>query len=244
MTKNKLSIITSTYEAENYITCLIKSLKINELYIHEWIVIDNFSTDSTISIIKKFNFNFKLRIIKKKSSIYEAFNEGIKLLSSKFYMILGADDYLLDNGISIFFKNYKLKSDIFLYVLPTLINGKIVNKKYDNLSIFGASHLVNSHSAGLIINKLTHDKVGFYSTKYFFASDSDFIIKIFKKKLNIKRIKIPIGCFGTSGSTNKNNNLIKILIENYKIMLNNDFSLITQTIILILRFIKNSYRLF
>ena len=66
MIKNKLSIITSTYEAENYIFRLIKSLKINELYIHEWIVIDNFSTDSTISIIKKFNFNFKLRIIKKK----------------------------------------------------------------------------------------------------------------------------------------------------------------------------------
>ena len=242
MIDNKISIITSTYQAEKHISKLIKSLIYNEKHIHEWIIIDNISTDLTIPIIKKNKFKFKINIIKKRTSIYEAFNEGIKSLTSDFYMIFGADDSLLNDGIKNFFNITSLKSDISLYILPTFINGKVVNKKSKKKSILGASHLINSHSAGLIINKIVHEQVGLYSTEYDFASDSDFIIKIFKRNMNIERVSIPVGCFGVSGSSNKNINLKKILIENYLIMIRNNFSIFNQSIILILRFVKNFLR--
>ena len=101
---HKISIITATYQAESKISNLILSLKKNEKFIHEWIIVDNFSTDSTLKIIKNHDFKFITKLIIKKTTIYEAFNEGLKNLTSNFYMILGSDDWLLDNGLNNFFK--------------------------------------------------------------------------------------------------------------------------------------------
>lgn len=240
---HKISIITATYQAESKISNLILSLKKNEKFIHEWIIVDNFSTDSTLKIIKNHDFKFITKLIIKKTTIYEAFNEGLKNLTSNFYMILGSDDWLLDNGLNNFFKNVKLHNEIMLYILPTIMNGKIINKKIKNNSILGAHHLVNSHSAGLIINLISHQKVGYYSNDYFYASDSDFIIKVFKNKLKILRPNIIVGCFGIDGSTNNKKNIYKLLFENYKVMIRNNFSYIIQTFLLIIRILKNSYKL-
>ena len=63
----------------------------------EHIIVDGGSNDKTLEIVKK--HKVKKIIIKKKSSIYEAINLGIKNAIGDYILILNSDDILNSNFI-------------------------------------------------------------------------------------------------------------------------------------------------
>ena len=73
----KISIITPTFNSQKTINENINSVLIQSYKNWEQIIIDNLSTDNTLSIIKKFN-NDKIKIISEKDKgIFDAINKGI-----------------------------------------------------------------------------------------------------------------------------------------------------------------------
>jgi glycosyltransferase involved in cell wall biosynthesis len=63
----------------------------------EHVIVDAGSTDDTFTIIKKHKIKKKI-IIKKKSTIYEGINLGIKNSTGNYILILNSDDILYNKN--------------------------------------------------------------------------------------------------------------------------------------------------
>ena len=99
-----ISIITPTFNSSNTITKNIQSVIAQSFKEFEHIIVDNASTDDTItkieSLYKEFGLFEKLKIISKKDNgISDAFNKGIQASKGEIIAILNGDDEYFDNSI-------------------------------------------------------------------------------------------------------------------------------------------------
>ena len=133
-------------------------------------------------------------------------------------------------------QNKILDYEAEVFVFDVFINKNIRKGFRPKLAWLGASKVINSHSAGLIICKKVHNKIGFYSNIFELCSDSDFIIKCLKSNVKFKYVSILLGIFSVKGKSNKN--YLKSIDENFRLMVNNNFSYSLQLVLLILRKIK------
>ena len=89
-----VSIIVLTHNGENYIKNLFKYIRENTLYPNfEIIVVDNASSDNTLSFLQKNIYNFKLKIIRNydNKSFSIANNEAVNLAEGEFLLFLNND---------------------------------------------------------------------------------------------------------------------------------------------------------
>ena len=99
----KVSIVVPCYNSEKWIEQCITSALNQDYENIEVIFVDNESTDSSVEIIKKIKSD-KL-ILSSAPNIYphcwdEGREEGIRLSTGDYVLIMGSDDYLEDNFIS------------------------------------------------------------------------------------------------------------------------------------------------
>ena len=88
----KISIITVCLNSEDTILDTLNSVLTQNYKNIEHIIIDGGSTDRTIYFLKKYNFKNKKIIFKKKCSLYNSINLGIKLATGDIISILHSDD--------------------------------------------------------------------------------------------------------------------------------------------------------
>jgi glycosyltransferase involved in cell wall biosynthesis len=95
----KISIITASYNSENFIESCINSI-INQSYKNiEFIVIDGLSTDNTLKIIKKYSKHISVIISEPDLGIYDAMNKGIKIAKGEIIGFLHSDDLYANNSV-------------------------------------------------------------------------------------------------------------------------------------------------
>lgn len=94
---NKVSIIIPVFNGEKYIKKCLDSLNNQDYQNIEIIVIDDGSTDNTISIVKKYSNVTLFRQANKGANC--ARNKGVELSSGSYIKFLDADDYLAKNAI-------------------------------------------------------------------------------------------------------------------------------------------------
>jgi glycosyltransferase involved in cell wall biosynthesis len=142
MNKEKISILITNFNKEKFIEeCILSCLNQNYNNL-EIIIVDNSSTDRSMSIIKK--YSNKLFIVKKKrDSLWSPKNqidsliEAFKKSTGNLILLLDGDDYFLPNKVShiknIFLKNNNL--DVVFDVPSILANNKFtrlkIKKKYN-----------------------------------------------------------------------------------------------------------------
>ena len=110
-----LSIVTVTFNAEILIEKTIKSLlgQLNEEV--EYIIVDGFSTDKTLEIIRKYEERIDKFISEKDLGIYDAMNKGINLSSGEYIFFLNAGDILNCDVINKILELLKKRKIDFLY---------------------------------------------------------------------------------------------------------------------------------
>ena len=238
------SIITATYNAAEHIGILADSLRIQNDKNYEWIIIDGGSTDGTVNTIHRCaeGLNYKL-ISEKDFGIYDAFNKGIKLAATKYYMVLGADDYLLPGVSQLSNEKIRNEQDFDLCVSSVLINGATVPARWvPKKGYLGAHQIVNSHSVGMLINKELHEKVGYYSLKYLQCADALFIKSLASvAELRVVLNMIPIGCFAIGGVSTVN--VARGLCEGFLIQLETEKTKVIQCIFFLARIFKNFHKI-
>ena len=207
----KISIITVCFNSADTIADTINSVNSQSYKSIEHIFVDGGSADQTIKILKK-NPNKKKKIfIKKKSSIYEAMNFGIKKSTGEIIHILNSDDIFQSNliiekimriirknpkhniflGNVIFFSQNNYNRVKRLY--PSNIK-KVSNLKYGDMP---------PHPASFVRRKV-YDNYGLYDQNYNIASDFDFFYKnLFIKKMKYKILKYNVIRMRTGGASNK-----------------------------------------
>lgn len=90
----KISIVTPTYNSEQYLEECILSIKNQGYDNYEHIIIDGGSTDDTIGIIKKYEGTYPMKWISEEDNgMYDAINKGFQLASGDIYAWLNSDDF-------------------------------------------------------------------------------------------------------------------------------------------------------
>ena len=188
MERKKISVLMTCFNASKYIELSIKSI-INQKYKNwELIIVDDFSHDNSVEIIKKINSR-KIRLYKLKKHIgrTESLNFGLKKIKSNYVAILDADDISLKNRLSHqinFLSKYK---DIDLVgTWASLIdkNGKILKDRIIKPSLENIKNNmiytnVFSHSS-VMFRKKIFKKVKKYPSYFVYMQDYAFILNTMK----------------------------------------------------------------
>lgn len=146
----KLGIVTATYNRKKLLKRLYKSLN-NQVDINfTWIIIDDGSTDETLSYIDDMSSSFEIRYFYKinsgkAKSLNYAFknNKDIDL-----FIVVDSDDYLLENAISTI-RSYALKYNDdqigALFFKYQFKNGKILGEEKE------------TYNNDIILSRIEHD---------------------------------------------------------------------------------------
>ena len=97
--KIKFSIITAVRNGEEFIDQTIKSVIQQDYNLFEYIVVDGKSSDSTLSIAKKYSNRIAHLISESDRGISDAFNKGVELATGEYILILNADDRLIHQSV-------------------------------------------------------------------------------------------------------------------------------------------------
>jgi glycosyltransferase involved in cell wall biosynthesis len=117
----KVSIITTTLNAEKYLEKNIQSVISQNIDNLEHILVDGMSNDKTLEIVEKYKSHFSKVIIEKDRGIYDGMNKGILAAKGELVGILNSDDYYYDNRIlNLVLSHYELskKKDIRIIRVP------------------------------------------------------------------------------------------------------------------------------
>jgi glycosyltransferase involved in cell wall biosynthesis len=144
MLKKKISILISNYNKGKYINECLRSCFYQNYSNLEVIVFDNFSTDDSLSVIKKYSKVFLYK--KEKISFYPALNQLDLLISAfkkskgEIILLLDSDDFFFKNKIkkilNFFDRNFNKD---FLLDCPVLLNNNKQEEFFIKRSSFSKS---------------------------------------------------------------------------------------------------------
>jgi glycosyltransferase involved in cell wall biosynthesis len=203
----KITIITASFNSEKTIVDAIESVLKQKYANIEYLIIDGGSSDSTVSIIKKYEtlFDGRLKYISEKDAgIYDAWNKGVKLSTGSWISFVGSDDILFDYTILEFIdaalvnKKVNFISSKNLLVSENLDPIRIIGKPWTNKM---QSYNCIGH-VGSLHHKSLFDKKGLFDIYYRIVGDYDFLLRcsdiIEPRYLDILAAKVREG--GISGS--------------------------------------------
>ena len=248
--KNKISIITATFNSEKTIEDTLKSVLSQTYDNYEHIIIDGKSTDNTLKIIKKYEkkYNGKLKYISEKDKgIYDAMNKGIKMASGDIVGLLNSDDKYFDTKVLEEINN-KINEDKLDGVYGNLLyvdEQTMTIPRREWISGIGKinSGWMPAHPT-LYLNKKIYDNIGLYNLDYKIVADYDFIIRLFKTEqykigyINKNLILMRIGGASSAGLKG----YIKNIKEAHKSLRKNKVGFPGATIIIFIRIIKTIFQ--
>ncbi len=192
-----VSIILPVYNAENYLYDSINSI-INQSYKNlEIIIINDGSTDNSLSILKKFN-DSRIRLISRENKgLIHSLNEGLSLANGNYIARMDADDIARSDRIEIQLKfllenkNFSVVGSYANIIDEHGINIGIKKKTSSNITIkticfFGSPFI---HPT-VMFNKALIKEQLYYSNEFIHAEDYELWARLVVcKKFKFHNIK-------------------------------------------------------
>ncbi len=189
--KNKISVLMTVYNAEKFLKESINSIK-NQTYKNwELIIIDDFSSDKSLSKIKELkNKKIKLYSLKKHIGRTSALNYGLKKVSGDFIAIHDADDIAHKERLKIEIEFLKKNKKVYLVgSWYRVINseGKFIEyvktnteekKIYENMVV----NNVFCHTSVMFKSEILK-KIGKYPENLVYSQDYGFILKTMRVRI-------------------------------------------------------------
>lgn len=228
----RVSIITVTYNSEDFLEEAIKSVSLQTYKDIEYIVIDGASTDNTLKIIEKYH---KKGIISKFISepdkgIYDAMNKGIEISSGDIIAFLNSDDfYMSESVIEDVICSFRNTGSDICYGDVVFVSRKNSERiiRYWKTGKFDKRKLLNGWQIPhptLFVKKDLVNKTGPYDLSYEIAGDYDYMIKnliVAKKVTYLPKPLVAMrwGGKSTSGVSNmiKGNREIHSILKKYNL---------------------------
>lgn len=188
-----ISIITATFNPNLELLDLFESLRNQNCYSFEWIIIDCMSSKGALDqlqyVVNNEKIGFPIKIFREyDDGIYDAFNKGIQLSSGEWIYFIGSDDILHANSIiESIVKISKSNPNLDLIIGNTLIS-----KINPRLFISTLSWKIN------IINTIHHQSAFYrkrvflnfsYSKEFKVVSDYELNFRIYQLRI-FKTLKI------------------------------------------------------
>lgn len=194
-----LSVITVTYNAEDYLQKTIDSVsKFNHI---EHIVVDGLSNDNTVEIIKKNNKRIKYWISEKDRGLFDAMNKGINKVTNDWIIFINAGDELVINE-SLLFDYLTENKDIALIYGDNL---SYENKLHEARPLKSLLHggIPACHQSMLFNYRILKNNL-FYDLGYKMRNDHELVARLYKKGFNFKYFREIISKTEKAGFSTKN----------------------------------------
>lgn len=180
----KISIIIATFNAAKFLKRALDSVLNQKLQDWECIIVDGVSRDETVAIIMDFaakDPRFRW-LSEPDNGIYDAFNKGWKLAKGEWIYYLGADDILLQDGLSGLLDECKDYNYDVIYgdTINLYENGKEIVVKHLNISAM-PYRVPGGHQATLTKRKAI-EELGGFDIRLKVAADKDLFIRLWKNK--------------------------------------------------------------
>lgn len=205
--KDKISVITVSYNAENTIRKTIESVLYQTYPQVEYIIIDGESTDATYRIICEYDEQFKQRgipyihISEPDNGIYDAMNKALNYCSGEWVNYLNADDRFFQDSMleTVFSQRYG--DDIScIYGNTWYVRGKKQYKKYARDINVICYKMPFIHQSTFIRKKVMCKYK--FNTDYKICADYDLFLRMYLNGEKYKRIDCDIAFFDVTGVSN------------------------------------------
>lgn len=180
--KKKVSIIIVNYNGEHFLKKCLASIKRQTYKNIEVVIVDNNSTDNSISFVKTFNPRCKIIRNKKNLGFAQPNNQGAKQATGEYLFLLNNDTELFPDSVEKLYDNYK--NDCILTATQISTREKSAVRVGAGADIFGypfqaqdakKTKLFYADGAALFIKKEDFVKIGMFDSELFmFQEDIDF----------------------------------------------------------------------
>lgn len=180
----KFSIITVSYNSDQFIRSAIDSVFFQTYHDIEYIVIDGGSKDATVSIVESYGKKIAQFVSEPDKGIYDAMNKGLALASGDVIGILNSDDfYPNENVISGVVKTFEANPNVDMvlgnvdFVNPDELTRPV--RFYSSFNFapwkmrFG---FMPAHPAAFI-KRSAYEKVGKYKLGYKIGADFEWFVR-------------------------------------------------------------------
>lgn len=199
MKKPKISVIMSTYNDEKFLDEAIGSILNQSFNDFEFIIINDFSKDSSLNIIKRnMRKNKRIILINNSKNLGPAIsrNKGIKVAQGKYIAIMDADDISLKDRLKLQYNFLEHNNDIFLVgssFISISESGEdlgrrsLVSKPDKIKSILPKINCIHNPTVMFRNNGKT-----FYREKFRYAQDYDLWLRLLSQGKKFYNFKIPL----------------------------------------------------
>ncbi|RHW39557.1 glycosyltransferase [Lysinibacillus yapensis] len=204
----KISFIIPVYNTEKYIRQCIDSILVQNLSNFEIIIIDDGSTDNSLTICNQYSSKHSnIHVFSQKNSGPSAArNKGIEEAKGKYIFFIDSDDYYVNGALNKFEEIVEREPDVDLVFgkIMTFHEGtskKMPKLKYKNTGKIGEltgeealSYLIKtnqimiSNYSALIKKELLCSNHIRFNEKIYFAEDVDFMLRVYCSSKNINFI--------------------------------------------------------
>lgn len=194
MIKNEVSVVMPVYNAEKYIAQAIKSIVNQTHYKNELIVVDDKSTDKSLTIAEYFaQQNSNIKIIRNQSRLgnYKSRNIGCKVAYGDFIAVQDADDVSHPERLERQVKHLNENHGIDAIGTNANVIGESGNKRYDNTwkNLYYDPEHIRAYvllgtpfpHTSLMIRRSSFFSVGGYSITQEVSQDYDLWCKLARK---------------------------------------------------------------
>lgn len=183
MSDVKITIVTPSYNRAHTLTRVYDSLKKQTFRDFKWIIMDDGSTDNTKEIVDNFKSEGLLEIEyfwNENQHKFITVFEGIKKVTSQYFMIVDSDDSYPTDSLQILFDEVEKISNQDEYIsvigLSQYTDGKIVGNQYPNNGFDGSIFDMRYKY------KVRGDKFGIFITKTYQQLLKNFDYSPYKNK--------------------------------------------------------------
>lgn len=204
-----ISIITPVFNNESTIATCLQSLYQQSYPNIEHIIIDNCSTDRSLSVIEQHPFHRRIIISEKDQGLYDAINKGICAANGTIIGILHADDFyrhtqVIEKVTTLFHQEYQGVYANLYYVNkdnPHQIVRKWKAGKYQpNSFLYG---WMPPHPTCFVTKKV-YETYGLYRTDLGTAADYEWLLRVmYKHKVKFEYLDDYIVSMRTGGISNQ-----------------------------------------
>ncbi|MBF0597465.1 glycosyltransferase family 2 protein [Faecalibacter rhinopitheci] len=212
MKEFKITIVTPSYNRAHTLPRVYESLKNQTFKDFKWLIMDDGSTDNTSEIVKSFQEENRIEIDyfwNENQHKFITVFEGIRKVTSSYFMIVDSDDSYPENSLAILFDEVENipNQDDFISVmgLSQFEDGSIVGHQYPNNGFDGSIFDMRYKY------KVRGDKFGIFITKTYQRLLSKFDYSIYINKGYIPQAVF----FNTYDSKGIKTRFVNKVVRNY-----------------------------
>lgn len=201
--KEKISIVTVSYNCIDEIERTIISVVEQDYPNLEYIVVDGNSNDGTVDLIKKYSTNIDTLICEQDEGIYDAMNKGVEVATGQWVIFMNAGDkFFNSSSVSDVFNNVaNLEQTTHIYgKVASDFDGYLLHKKLNKLNDLRLK-MPFCHQS--VFTKLEYHKLNKFSNRYSIVADFEFFNQSYHSGNIFKKIDRTISVINPGGISDK-----------------------------------------